>query len=130
MLTLSALKKGDSRILVVDDNEVALQAMADLLKREGFPVLTARSGMDALHQAKVNDDRVSLILLDLWMPIVDGWEVLRRKKQDSRIADIPVIVLSAVPPVSLDGARAVLKKPVDPEPLMNAIKQFCDSAQQ
>ena len=126
---MSARKEGDSRILVVDDNQVALQAMADLLRREGFPVLTARSGMDALHQAKVND-RVSLMLLDLWMPIVDGWDVLRRKKEDSRIAGIPVIVLSAVPPLSLDGARAVLKKPVDPEPLMNAIKQFCDSAQQ
>jgi len=44
----SALKEDNGKILIVDDNEVALQAMADLLRREGFPVLTARNGMDAL----------------------------------------------------------------------------------
>src|SRR5215472_17971383 len=106
---MSPLKENNGKILVVDDNEVALQAMSDLLRREGFPVLTARSGMEALHKAKANED-VSLMVLDLWMPKMDGWEVLRRKGRDSTIADIPVVVLSAVAPVSLDGVRAVLKK--------------------
>jgi CheY-like chemotaxis protein len=82
--------KNAGRILVVDDNEVALDALAELLRREGFSVLTTRGGMDALHQAKT-DERVSLMLLDLWMPLMDGWEVLRQKSQDSRIADIPVM---------------------------------------
>ena len=118
---MSTLNKENGRILVVDDNKVALGAMADLLRREGFPVLTARGGMDALHQAKT-DERVCLMLLDLWMPVMDGWEVLRQKKEDSRIADIPVIVLSAIPPVSIEGAGAVLKKPVTPEALIETIK--------
>ena len=61
-------------------------------------------------------DHISLVLLDLWMPVMDGWEFLRRKRSDSDIAEIPVVVLSAVPPVSLDGAWTVLKKPVDINP--------------
>jgi CheY-like chemotaxis protein len=48
---------------------------------------------------------------------MDGWEVLRRKRRDAAIAEIPVVVLSAVPPASLDGADEVLRKPVDLRPL-------------
>ena len=49
---------------------------------------------------------------------------MRRKRSDADIAEIPVVVLSAVPPVSLDGARTVLKKPVDIEPLISAVRRF------
>jgi CheY-like chemotaxis protein len=69
-------------------------------------------------------DHIPLVLLDLWMPVMDGWEFLHRKRSDSDIAKIPLVVLSAVPPVSLDGARTVLKKPVDIKPLVNAVRRF------
>jgi CheY-like chemotaxis protein len=69
-------------------------------------------------------DHISLVLLDLWMPVMDGWEFLRRKRSDYEIAEIPVVVLSAVPPMSLDGARTVLKKPVDIKPLVDAVRRF------
>ena len=113
----------NGRILVVDDNARALRAMSELLQFEGFSVLTAQNGLDALNKMKTAD-HISLVLLDLWMPVMDGWEVLRRKRSDADIAEIPVVVLSAVPPVSLDGARTVLKKPVDIEPLVSAVKRF------
>ena len=113
----------NGRILVVDDYAQALRAMSELLQFEGFSVLTAQNGLDALNKMKVAD-HISLVLLDLWMPVMDGWEVLRRKRSDADIAEIPVVVLSAVPPVSLDGARTVLKKPVDIEPLVSAVKRF------
>lgn len=67
--------------------------------------------------------RHRLVLLDLWMPLMDGWEFLRRQKSDPSIADIPVVVLSALPPASLDGADTVLKKPVDPERPIKKIHQ-------
>lgn len=102
----------NGRILVVDDDARALRAMSELLEFEGFSVLTAQNGSDALNKMR-NADHISLVLLDLWMPVMDGWEVLRRKKSDADIAEIPVIVLSAVAPVSLDGADEVLRKPVD-----------------
>ena len=113
----------DGSILVVDDNAHALQAMSKLLEFEGFSVLTARNGLDALNKMRTAD-HISLVLLDLWMPVMDGWEFLRRKRGDVDIAEIPVVVLSAVPPVSLDGARTVLKKPVDIEPLISAVRRF------
>ena len=60
-----------SEILIVDDNPHILQAMSDLLKTQGLPVLTARNGWDALVKMK-NDGNICLVLLDLWMPLMDG----------------------------------------------------------
>jgi CheY-like chemotaxis protein len=113
----------NGRILVVDDNAHALQAMSELLESEGFSALSAKNGLDALNKMRT-DDHISLVLLDLWMPVTDGREVLRRKRIDADMAEIPVVVLSVVPPVSLDGAQMVLKKPVDIEPLVNAVRRF------
>ena len=113
----------NGRILVVDDDVRALQAMSELLKFEGFSVLTARNGLEALNKMRAAD-HVSLILLDLSMPVMDGWEVLRRKKIDADIAEIPVVVLSAVAPVSLDGADEVLRKPIDLGPFVDTVRRF------
>lgn len=106
----------NGRVLVVDDNAHALRAMSEILEFEGFSVLTAQNGSDALNKMRTAG-HISLVLLDLWMPVMDGWEVLRRKRDDPGIAEIPVVVLSAVPPLSLDGADEVLRKPVDLGPL-------------
>src|ERR1700740_1262595 len=78
----------NGRILVVDDNARALRAMSELLQFEGFCVLTAQNGLFALNKMKAAD-HVSLVLLDLWMPVMDGWEVLRRKKGDPDLANVP-----------------------------------------
>jgi CheY-like chemotaxis protein len=113
----------NGRILVVDDNAHALRAMSEILKFEGFSVLTAQNGLDALNKMRTAG-HISLLLLDLWMPVMDGWEVLRRKSGDPELAEIPVVVLSAVPPVSLDGADEVLRKPVDPEPFVDIVRRL------
>jgi two-component system response regulator CpxR len=113
----------NGRILVVNDDVQALQAMSELLKFEGFSVLTARNGLEALNKMRTAD-HVSLVLLDLSMPVMDGWEVLRRKRVDADIAEIPVVVLSAVAPVSLDGADEVLRKPVDLGPFVDTVRRF------
>ncbi len=113
----------NGRILVVDDNAHALRAMSELLKFEGFSVLTAQNGLDALKKMRTAD-HISLVLLDLWMPVMDGWEVLRRKRSAADIADIPVVVLSAVAPDSLDGADEVLRKPVDLRPFVDTVRRL------
>jgi CheY-like chemotaxis protein len=115
--------KVNHKILVVDDKLDARRAMSELLGSEGFSVLTAANGLDGLHQLQT-DGCVSLILLDLWMPVMDGFEFLRRKQKEPSMAGIPVVVLSAVPPVSLDGAEKILKKPVDPESLIDEVKRY------
>jgi tubulin-specific chaperone A len=97
--------------------------MSNLLKTQGVPVLTARNGRDALVKMK-NDSNICLVLPDLWMPLMDGWEFLHWQKSDPAIADIPVVVLSAIPPASLDGAKAVLRKPVEPGLLMATVRHY------
>ena len=110
------------KILVIDNRQDERWALSNLLGREGFSVLTAQNGLDGLDKLKT-DHHISLILLDLWMPVMDGYEFMRRKKNEPSIAGIPVVVLSGAPPVSLDGAEGVLKKPVDPESLMDAVRR-------
>jgi CheY-like chemotaxis protein len=71
-----------------------------------------------------SDDFISLVLLDLWMPVMDGWEFLQRKKSDPNLAEIPVVVISTIPPVDLDGVETVLPKPIDLNQLIETVRHF------
>jgi CheY-like chemotaxis protein len=113
----------DVSILVVDDYEDTLQTMSALLRGAGIRVRTARNGLDALN-AMTSDDSISLVLLDLWMPVMDGWEFLRRKNSDPDLAEIPVVVISATPPADLDNVETVLPKPIDFDQLIETVRQF------
>lgn len=83
----------DRHILVVDDNVTNLQLTAAILKNEGFLISLAESGPAALEQ--LEKDRPSLILLDVMMPGMDGYQVCRVIKQNEKISEIPVIFLTA-----------------------------------
>jgi two-component system chemotaxis response regulator CheY len=121
MPMLSSTRK--PKILLVDDERDVREVLSLLLAIEGFVTLTAENGLYALNQLKREND-VSLILLDLHMPVMDGWEFLRRKTEMATAADIPVIVATAVAPSgSLDGAQTVLRKPVNPRSLIETIKR-------
>ena len=84
----------NTNILVVDDSPANLQLLVKLLQLEGYKVRPARSGAAAF--TLLRDVRPDLILLDINMPEMDGYEVCRRLKQDERLRDIPVIFLSAL----------------------------------
>jgi two-component system KDP operon response regulator KdpE len=80
-------------ILVVDDEEDILQFLRMVLGERGYRVLTAAGGEDALTQAQMH--RPDLILLDVMMPDMDGWEVLKVLRSDEDTAGLPVAMLSA-----------------------------------
>lgn len=80
-------------ILVVDDEPDVVRMLEVVLGKRGFEVLTASSGMEALVAA--SSARPDLILLDIMMEGMDGWEVLRLLKMDEKTRDIPVVILSA-----------------------------------
>ena len=81
-------------VLVVEDEPDTLEAVAELLEGEDVKVLRARHGREALDLLE-DGARPSLILLDLRMPVMDGWELCRRLASDSRFAQIPVAIVTA-----------------------------------
>jgi CheY-like chemotaxis protein len=113
-------------VLVVDDDQDAREAMAELLQIQGYEVLAAGNGQEALELLKVENPCV--VLLDLMMPVISGWEFLRHRKAQPKLAKIPVIVTSAVidraASAHAEGANEVLLKPVDIEKLLKLVRRF------
>src|SRR5687768_7806945 len=101
------------QILIVDDDWCIRETFKNILEFDGYPVHTAENGSEALELLGQLDDLPHLILLDLMMPIMTGIQFLDAKRQDPRIAGIPVIVMSAAvnQPIP-DEVMEVLKKPV------------------
>jgi CheY-like chemotaxis protein len=81
------------RILYVEDNDDNIYMLQNRLKRQGFDVLIARDGASGVALAQA--ERPDLILMDLGLPIMDGWEAARRLKADEATSHIPLIALSA-----------------------------------
>lgn len=81
------------KILIVDDEEDILNFLELVLREKGYEVVTAGSGHDALTRAQL--ERPDLVLLDIMMPQMDGWEVLKLLRIDDETASIPVAMLSA-----------------------------------
>lgn len=128
------------RILVVDDNRSLVRVTQRLLLREGYQVLTAFDGLEGLQKAR--EYRPDLIILDVVMPKMDGYEVCQRLREDADTADIPVLMLTVrgdIDDPSLDeegmglrvaersgafdaGALDFLTKPVTAQELLARIK--------
>ena len=81
------------KILVVDDEDDILQFLELVLREKGYDVVTAAGGQEALTRAQI--EKPDLVLLDIMMPQMDGWEVLKLLRVDDETADIPVAMLSA-----------------------------------
>ena len=80
-------------VLVVDDDPFIVEALAELLRDEGYSVRTASNGLEALQA--LEQRCADVLLLDLMMPIMDGFEVLKRLDTDAAYRDMPVLVVSA-----------------------------------
>jgi CheY-like chemotaxis protein len=114
------------RILVVDDDAAIRRLLMRVLSQVGYSVTTATNGKEAL--VAIAQQRPDLLLLDLMMPVMDGWEVYRRLQADG-YPELPIIVLTAGE--RLDRARRdlplaqVIGKPFDLEELVEAIEDHC-----
>jgi len=112
--TQESRAQGSDCVLVVDDDATARELIAEHLKAEGLPVVTAASGLEGLKLAK--HLRPIAITLDVMMPDLDGWSVLAALRQDTELADIPVIMVTILDEqrraASL-GAAGYLTKPID-----------------
>lgn len=117
-------------VLVVEDDPDTRDAMALILELEGCEVAKAANGREALDRLR-QGRRPGLIVLDLMMPVMDGWQFRREQVQDPRLASVPVLIVSAhVDPAGASaalGAAGVLQKPVDLGRLQQAVRQVWDS---
>jgi CheY-like chemotaxis protein len=115
-------------ILVVDDDEDTRNSMAMVLELQGYGVVTAANGQEALERLR-DADLPCLILLDLMMPVLDGWQFRDQQRQDPALAPIPVVVVSAhgaldEKAAALDAA-AYLRKPIELDQLLNTVQRHC-----
>ncbi|MBZ4415886.1 response regulator [Myxococcus sp. RHST-1-4] len=117
-------------VLVVDDDPDILEALSEILEAEGFEIRRARNGKEALE--RLEPDPPNLILLDLMMPVMDGWEFAQRMRQKPAVAGIPLIVLSAdrnVGSKAADiGAVGHLAKPFELNDLLDMVRRSLNPA--
>jgi two-component system KDP operon response regulator KdpE len=122
-----------SKILVVDDDSDLVRALRLRLRANDYDVTTASDGYAAIAMAQ--KEHPALIILDLGLPVGDGFVVLDRLQNSDALSGIPVIVLSARDPQSNEeralkaGATAFFQKPADNDELMNTIRVSLSPAQ-
>lgn len=116
------------RVLVVEDNGNARESLVLLLQVEGFEAEGVENGREALRVLRGGYD-ACLILLDLMMPIMDGWTFRMEQRDDPRLAEIPVAVLTATVNPAKEaqrlGAVAAFQKPLDIRRLLELVAQHC-----
>ncbi len=117
------MQRAAPTILIADGDTVWVGSMVRLLEQEGYRVLRARTGVDALYQARMR--RPDLILLDLDLPQLDGWEVCRRLKRSPDMENVRVVLLTLKgEPAYRAGADGYLIKGGQVEPRLPAIRVF------
>lgn len=120
-------------ILIVEDDSALRKALAQVLSDEGYELLSARDGLEAVNCLK-KGNRPDVILLDLSMPVVNGWEFRVFQKRDSELARIPVVPITAGgysrEEVAWLEPSALIPKPVDLDVLLAVIHRFCASSEE
>ena len=115
------------RVLLVDDYPDAREMYAEYLDFSGFEVIEAANGMEALQRAA--DNQPDIVLMDLSLPVMDGWEATRRLKADATTKGIPVVALTGhamaghSDSAKSAGCDVVITKPCLPHDLINEIKK-------
>ncbi len=115
-------------MLLVEDDPDIREAITEILRDEGYRVLGAEHGRQALDLLR-EGARPALILLDLMMPVMNGWQFREAQKADASLAPIPVVVISADAAAAREavhiGASAFLQKPIDLDELLGTVARYC-----
>jgi DNA-binding response OmpR family regulator len=120
-------------IFVVEDQKDLRESICEELERSGFTAVGAPHGEKALSLLHRSSSRPALMLLDLLLPHKDGWEVVASMKADHKLRNVPIVVMSAVPPQSTSlqaqGVAATLPKPFTMEELLFVVTRFIQPEQ-
>jgi two-component system, chemotaxis family, chemotaxis protein CheY len=114
---------GPATVVVIEDESDLREAACEFLRGAGFVAIPARNGVDALNLLR-RRGRPSVILLDLTMPVMNGYEFLCFLRQDHVLQSVPVVVTSAIDDLP-DGARYLLRKPYEVRSLVEVLARCC-----
>lgn len=111
-------------VLLIEDDEEIRTALVDALMSEGYGVIAARNGAEGL-EALDSGEEICLVLLDLMMPVMNGYEFIGRVRDRKDLRGLPVIVVSAnAERRRIDGADGVIHKPFDLDSLFESIRKI------
>jgi DNA-binding response OmpR family regulator len=114
---------GNKTVLLVEDDLEIRDILQDVLEADGFDVFPASNGKQALDFLTLNQpQRADLVILDLMMPMISGWQVLEKMNKDPELSGIPVLVVSAVARDKPEGAATFLRKPFNIDTFCNAVR--------
>jgi len=115
------------RLLIVEDDPDIRESLGELLAAEGFEVSLADNGKSAIDHLVACDNLPEVILLDLMMPVMSGEQFRSAQLADTRLAMIPIVIMSAAQELTQTGQRlkaaAVLKKPLGIDPLIDTLRK-------
>jgi CheY-like chemotaxis protein len=116
------------RIAILEDDDSIREDLSELLEMEGYTVAAYRNGKEALDALAVATVLPSLILLDLMMPVMNGYQFLENVQKLPKLAAIAVLVLSAdelaTGRLKKDSVRAFMKKPIDLDPFLELVQKL------
>ena len=116
-----------TKILVIEDNGQSIYLIAFILEKHGYEIIQARDGCEGIELT--GRVKPALILLDIQLPVMDGYEVARRLKQDPQTRDIPIVAVTsyAMPGdrerVLATGCTGYIEKPINPETFVAEVEQ-------
>jgi len=111
-------------VLIVEDEELLREMMRDALEMNGYAVVTAEHGQDAL--TKLADiEHLCLVILDLLMPVMDGRTFLVRMRERIELASVPIVVHTSAPGQTPDGVTRTIQKPLVFDRLLSIVREYC-----
>jgi DNA-binding response OmpR family regulator len=113
---------------IVEDDEDIREALKMLFEMEGYHTVTASNGMEALKILERLEPLPAVLVVDLMMPVMDGWELIKVTRKKYSSAELPIIVMSAIADRfdgNSSGVCAVLKKPVNIEKILTLVAKQC-----
>ena len=118
------MANGKSTILVVEDEKESRDSLREILELEGYAVETAVNGQEALDALNASGDRICIMLLDLFMPVMDGWQVVDRLRADGRLDTTQVVIITSAP-YRAPAGLPVFQKPLDLDKVMSEVQRLC-----
>jgi len=123
------MNKAEATVLVVEDDADTRETLGFVIRKEGHRVVCLRNGQEALDYLR-RSPPPNLVLLDLTMPIMSGWQFLEERRNDPRLASVPVVVLSVAAGqdvLALPGeVDLLLQKPASLHSVLAVVEGYCD----